>query len=116
MKGTRLAFPVIEVAPIKVEAWNGIFAYDSWCERGGAPAVKKVRAQGSWQQATWGTTIMAHDSSHSALDAYKLQSDNSGPSRLKRKAYEKVLRELQTELCSLQDWVKRERSTDHHRL
>ena len=57
MKGTRLAFPVIEVAPIKVEAWNGIFAYDSGCERGGAPAVKKVRAQGSWQQATWGTTI-----------------------------------------------------------
>jgi polyphosphate kinase len=26
--------------------------------------------------------------------------------RLKRKEYEKVLRELQTELCSLQDWVR----------
>src|SRR6187399_1249907 len=27
-------------------------------------------------------------------------------SKLKRKEYEKVLRELQTELCSVQDWVK----------
>jgi len=27
-------------------------------------------------------------------------------SKLKRKEYEKVLRELQAELCSLQDWVK----------
>src|SRR6476660_6964476 len=49
---------------------------------------------------------MAHDSSHSALDASKLQSDDSGPTKLKRKEYEKVLRELQTELCSVQDWVK----------
>jgi polyphosphate kinase 2 len=29
------------------------------------------------------------------------------PPKLKRKEYEKKLRELQTELCSLQDWVKR---------
>src|SRR4029077_625119 len=28
--------------------------------------------------------------------------------RLKRKEYEKVLRELQVELCALQDWVKEE--------
>jgi polyphosphate kinase 2 len=28
--------------------------------------------------------------------------------RLKRKAYEKALRELQVELCALQDWVKQE--------
>ena len=28
--------------------------------------------------------------------------------RLKRKEYEKALRELQVELCALQDWVKEE--------
>ena len=28
--------------------------------------------------------------------------------RLKRKQYEKALRELQVELCALQDWVKEE--------
>ena len=28
--------------------------------------------------------------------------------RLKRKQYEKALRELQAELCALQDWVKAE--------
>jgi polyphosphate kinase len=33
-------------------------------------------------------------------------SGNERP-QLKRKEYEKVLRELQTELCSLQDWVRR---------
>jgi len=49
---------------------------------------------------------MVHDSSPSALDESKLRSDDSGPSRLERKEYEKVLRELQTELCSAQDWVK----------
>ena len=26
--------------------------------------------------------------------------------KLKRKEYEKILRELQTELCSVQDWIK----------
>ncbi len=30
----------------------------------------------------------------------------AGPPKLKRKEYEKELRKLQTELCSLQDWVK----------
>jgi polyphosphate kinase len=49
---------------------------------------------------------MVHGSSPSALDESKLRSDDSGPSRLERKEYEKVLRELQTELCSAQDWVK----------
>jgi polyphosphate kinase len=49
---------------------------------------------------------MGHDSSHSALDASNPQTDDSGPPRLKRKEYEKALKELQVELCSLQDWVK----------
>ena len=31
--------------------------------------------------------------------------DKQGP-KLKRKEYEEALRELQTELCALQDWVK----------
>jgi polyphosphate kinase 2 (PPK2 family) len=31
---------------------------------------------------------------------------NGGELKLKRKEYEKVLRELQTELCLVQDWVK----------
>jgi polyphosphate kinase 2 (PPK2 family) len=35
----------------------------------------------------------------------KSQNDGERP-KLKRKEYEKKLRELQTELCSLQDWVK----------
>jgi polyphosphate kinase 2 (PPK2 family) len=35
----------------------------------------------------------------------KSQNDSERP-KLKRKEYEKKLRELQTELCSLQDWVK----------
>jgi polyphosphate kinase len=35
----------------------------------------------------------------------KSQNDSERP-KLKRKEYEKLLRELQTELCSLQDWVK----------
>jgi polyphosphate kinase 2 len=30
----------------------------------------------------------------------------SGPDKLKRKVYEKELRELQVELCRLQDWIK----------
>ena len=33
--------------------------------------------------------------------------DESVKPKLKRKEYEKVLRELQTELCSVQEWVKR---------
>ena len=32
--------------------------------------------------------------------------DGEEPPKLKRKEYEKELRKLQTELCSLQDWVK----------
>jgi len=32
---------------------------------------------------------------------------DSGRSKLKRKEYEKILRQLQTELCSVQDWVRR---------
>jgi polyphosphate kinase len=36
----------------------------------------------------------------------KLMATNDG--RLKRKQYEKELRELQVELCALQDWVKEE--------
>src|SRR5262245_53015006 len=35
----------------------------------------------------------------------KKNDENSTP-KLKRKAYEKELRKLQTELCRLQDWVK----------
>jgi polyphosphate kinase 2 len=53
-----------------------------------------------------GNRYMESDSSRSALDVSKRQSDDSRPSRLKRKEYEKVLRELQTELCLVQDWVK----------
>ena len=33
-------------------------------------------------------------------------NDDAGKHKLKRKEYEKELRKLQTELCSLQDWVK----------
>ena len=32
--------------------------------------------------------------------------DDAGSHKIKRKEYEKELRKLQTELCSLQDWVK----------
>jgi polyphosphate kinase len=45
------------------------------------------RADQAWEQA------MAKD------------HDHESPSRMKRKAYEKELRKLQTELCRLQDWV-----------
>ena len=38
------------------------------------------------------------------LDDTELRDKNP---KLKRKDYEKVLRELQTELCAVQDWVKR---------
>jgi polyphosphate kinase 2 len=49
---------------------------------------------------------MVHDSSRSDPDTLKFQSDDSGPPRLKRKEYEETLKNLQTELCSVQDWVK----------
>jgi len=39
-------------------------------------------------------------------DSPKAPPDDSEKPKLKRKEYEKVLAELQTELCSLQDWVK----------
>ena len=40
-------------------------------------------------------------------DASQSSADNdAGRRKLKRKEYEKELRKLQTELCSLQDWVK----------
>jgi polyphosphate kinase 2 len=39
-------------------------------------------------------------------DTANAAPDGSGRPRLKRKEYEKALRELQVELCSLQDWVK----------
>ena len=39
-------------------------------------------------------------------DATKPLSDDNKQPKLRRKEYEKVLRELQTELCSVQDWVK----------
>jgi polyphosphate kinase 2 len=47
---------------------------------------------------------MAQEGDHSHLAGS--QSDHEQP-KLKRKEYEKKLRTLQTELCSLQDWVKR---------
>ena len=34
------------------------------------------------------------------------ESDSEAPAKFKRKEYEKELRKLQSELCSLQDWVK----------
>jgi polyphosphate kinase len=39
-------------------------------------------------------------------DATKTLPDGDEQPKLKRKEYEKVLRELQTELCSAQDWVR----------
>jgi polyphosphate kinase len=49
---------------------------------------------------------MGHDTvtRESAYDATEASKDKT---RLKRKDYEKALRKLQTELCLLQDWVKR---------
>src|SRR6476660_3406478 len=46
---------------------------------------------------------------HSQLEAkpdHTTGSVGEGEKPLKRKDYEKALRELQTELCSVQDWVK----------
>jgi len=37
-----------------------------------------------------------------------MQSSDEGGSKLKRKAYEKALRQCQAELCTLQEWVKHE--------
>jgi polyphosphate kinase 2 len=34
------------------------------------------------------------------------EAEDNGTSKMKRKAYEKALEQLQTELCMLQDWVK----------
>ena len=42
--------------------------------------------------------------------------DEGGEPKLKRKEYEKHLRELQTELCSLQDWVKQTGAAHHRRV
>jgi polyphosphate kinase len=39
-------------------------------------------------------------------DDVKSSAEGGEPPRLKRKEYDKLLRELQVELCSLQDWVK----------
>ena len=51
---------------------------------------------------------MGHPSSADHPDALRSPAGESDPGRkkLKRKEYEKELRKLQTELCSLQDWVK----------
>ena len=51
---------------------------------------------------------MTHPSSAEHPDAFRSPHGESDPRRkkLKRKEYEKELRKLQTELCSLQDWVK----------
>ena len=50
---------------------------------------------------------MGDQSNHSELDdTANAAPDGSSRPRLKRKEYEKALRELQVELCSLQDWVK----------
>jgi len=48
---------------------------------------------------------MAQEGGHSDREPEAWQTDAERP-KLKRKDYEKKLRELQTELCSLQDWVK----------
>ena len=49
---------------------------------------------------------MGHDSSAQA-SAPDASPRDSGKPKLTRKDYEKALRKLQTELCVLQDWVKR---------
>ena len=52
---------------------------------------------------------MGHESSAQASapdDTAGTPKDNGKP-KLKRRDYEKALRKLQTELCVLQDWVKR---------
>lgn len=47
---------------------------------------------------------MPEEGDHSDREANGLQSDKRP--KIKRKEYEKELRELQTELCSLQDWIR----------
>ena len=49
---------------------------------------------------------MTEDTGHFNRDATSAERATERP-KLKRKEYEKKLRELQTELCSLQDWVQR---------
>ncbi len=49
---------------------------------------------------------MTEDTGHSNRDAASAERPTERP-KLKRKGSEKKLRELQTELCSLQNWVKR---------
>jgi polyphosphate kinase 2 len=49
---------------------------------------------------------MGHESSAQA-SAPDASPGDSGKPKLKRKDYDKALRKLQTELCVLQDWVKR---------
>ena len=49
---------------------------------------------------------MTEDTGHSNRDAASAERPTERP-KLKRKEYEMKLRELQTELCSLQNWVKR---------
>ena len=49
---------------------------------------------------------MGHESSAQA-SAPDARPRDGGKPKLKRKDYEKALRKLQTELCVLQDWVKR---------
>jgi polyphosphate kinase 2 len=51
-----------------------------------------------------GHDTLAQDSEHNASTE---TSKDGGTPKLKRKDYEKALRKLQTELCTLQDWVKR---------
>src|SRR4029077_6456061 len=46
------------------------------------------------------------DQKSSGLDQPGALGDDAGRHKVKRKEYEKELRKLQTELCSLQDWVK----------
>src|SRR6202795_401055 len=46
------------------------------------------------------------DQKSPGLDQPGALGDDAGSHKIKRKEYEKELRKLQTELCSLQDWVK----------
>jgi polyphosphate kinase 2 len=48
---------------------------------------------------------MTEQANHGTRPAADMEGDAEQP-KLKRKEYEKELRKLQTELCSLQDWVK----------
>ena len=52
---------------------------------------------------------MGHESSAQASvpDGTARTPKDTGKPKLKRKDYEKALRKLQTELCVLQDWIKR---------